>query len=252
MKFLNLVALWFEKFQTNWSRPNLSSAEKYYQAHERFLESGVNFPSTWFELDWVHDWDFGGDIDFEEAHFRNTFRRYFLTQTVALTEKLNLEGVNIEFGVFNGYGSKLILQNSKRPLLLVDTFDGMSSPLPVDGEYWSKGDMARDVAKVQDKLSLYSARTSYYVGEIPDVLMQLPNTAIAFAHVDVDLYTPTYESLLWVSKRLVNGGMIICDDYGFETCPGATKACDQFIAENPNYSLLAMPVGGALFFRNER
>ena len=247
----NLVTSWLQKLQPRKPRLNLSSAEKYYQAHQRFLENGVNFPSTWFELEWVNDWDFDSDVIFEEAHFRNTFRRYFLTQVVAHTETLNLEGVNIEFGVFNGYGSRLILQNSRRDLFLVDTFEGMSSPLPVDGEYWSKGDMARDIAQVQKKLSAWSNRTKYFDGEIPEVLTQLPDVPIVFGHIDVDLYEPTYRSLQWVSKRLVSGGLIICDDYGFETCPGATKACDQFISENPNYSLLPMPVGGALFFRNK-
>jgi hypothetical protein len=42
--------------------------------------------------------------------------------------------------------------------------------------------------------------------------------------------------------------MIICDDYGFSSCPGATKACEDFIEKNPNFSLLPLPVGGALIF----
>lgn len=247
----NLTTSWLQKLHPKKSSVNLSPAEKYYEAHRKLLEDGVNFPSTWFELDWVSDWDFGSDVKFEEPHFRNTFRRYFMAQVVAHTERLSLEGLNIEFGVFNGYGSKLILENSTRDVLLVDTFDGMSSPLPIDGEHWSKGDMARELTEVQERLSSWSDRTKYFVGEIPGILSQLPETPIVFGHVDVDLYTPTYQSLKWLSKRLVNGGMIICDDYGFETCPGATKACEQFISENLNYSLLPLPVGGALFFKNK-
>ncbi len=234
------------------SSVQMSSAEKYYEAQNEVLRSGVNFPSTWFELDWVSDWDFRADVEFEEPHFRNTFRRYFLTQIVAHTERLNLEGFNIEFGVFNGYGSKLILENSTHDLLLVDTFKGMSDPQKIDGEHWSKGDMARELDHVQERLASWSDRTKYFVGEIPEILSQLPDSPIVFGHVDVDLYSPTLHSLMWLSKRLVRGGMIICDDYGFETCPGATKACEQFISENPNYSLLPMPVGGALFLKNEQ
>jgi len=249
--FRNLVGPWRKKLHPLDSNLKLSSAEKYYEAQKKVLEGGVNFPSTWFELDWVSNWDFGSDITFEEPHFRNTFRRFFLSQIVTHTERLNLEGLNIEFGVFNGYGSKLILENSTRDLLLVDTFKGMSDPLAIDGEYWSKGDMARELTEVQERLSSWSDRTKYFVGEIPDILSQLPEAPIVFGHVDVDLYTPTFYSLKWLSERLVKGGMIICDDYGFETCPGATKACNQFISENPNYSLLAMPTGGALFFKNE-
>ena len=140
-----MVTTWLQKLQLTQSNLNLSPAEKYYEAQGKILEGCVNFPSTWFELDWVSDWDFGSDVKFEEPHFRNTFRRYFLSQVVAHTERLNLEGLNIEFGVFNGYGSKLILENSTNDLLLVDTFSGMSDPLSIDGEYWSRGDMAREL-----------------------------------------------------------------------------------------------------------
>ena len=251
MIFQNLVKSWLQKLHPLDSEFNLTSAEKYYEAQRKILEGGVKFPSTWFELDWVNDWDFGGDVEFEEPHFRNTFRRYFLSQVVAHTERLNLEGLNIEFGVFNGYGSKLILENSTKDLLLVDTFSGMSDPLSIDGEYWSRGDMARELVEVQERLSSWSNRTRYFIGEIPDVLSQLPEVSIVFGHVDVDLYTPTLHSLKWLSDRLVKGGMIICDDYGFETCPGATEACDLFVSENPNYSLLPLPVGGALFFKSQ-
>jgi hypothetical protein len=249
LKYRNLITSWLQKLQPTQSNLNLSPAEKYYETQRKILEAGVNFPSTWFELDWVRDWDFNCDVVFEEPHFRNTFRRYFLSQVVALTGRLNLEGLNIEFGVFNGYGSKLILENSTRDLLLVDTFNGMSQPLQIDGKHWSKGDMARELTDVQERLSSWSHRTTYFVGEIPGILNQLPAVPIVFGHIDVDLYTPTFHSLKWLSERLVSGGMIICDDYGFETCPGATKACDQFISENPSYSLLPMPVGGALLLK---
>jgi O-methyltransferase len=31
--------------------------------------------------------------------------------------------------------------------------------------------------------------------------------------------------------RLVPGGIVVCDDYGFTTCPGARSAMDEFFAE---------------------
>ena len=55
----------------------------------------------------------------------------------------------------------------------------------------------------------------------------------SFVHIDVDLYEPTHDSLSFFYERLVPGGIIVCDDYGSEACPGAYKACNDFIADKP-------------------
>ena len=34
----------------------------------------------------------------------------------------------------------------------------------------------------------------------------------------------------YIFPRLVSGGVIICDDYGYTTCKGAKKAIDEFIS----------------------
>jgi len=36
-------------------------------------------------------------------------------------------------------------------------------------------------------------------------------------------------------KRLARGGIIIFDDYGYITCPGAKKAIDEFFSGKPEY-----------------
>src|SRR5688572_31529904 len=42
---------------------------------------------------------------------------------------------------------------------------------------------------------------------------------------DVDVYQPTRDSLEYFYPRLVTGGILVCDDYGW---PGARKAVDDF------------------------
>ncbi|HEX3704868.1 MAG TPA: TylF/MycF/NovP-related O-methyltransferase, partial [Vicinamibacterales bacterium] len=48
-------------------------------------------------------------------------------------------------------------------------------------------------------------------------------------HIDVDLYEPTRDSIAFLYERMNPGGIVVCDDYGFMTCPGATKAIDEFL-----------------------
>ena len=48
-----------------------------------------------------------------------------------------------------------------------------------------------------------------------------------FAHIDADLYTSIKEVNAWLLPRVVTGGVLIYDDYGFYTCEGALKAVDE-------------------------
>ncbi len=42
------------------------------------------------------------------------------------------------------------------------------------------------------------------------------------------------------------GGVIICDDYGFATCPGATKAIDEYLRDKPEKMVMLSDGGGFL------
>jgi O-methyltransferase len=64
-----------------------------------------------------------------------------------------------------------------------------------------------------------------------------------FAHLDVDIYAPTAFALDFFDTRLIVGGTIVVDDYGFITCPGARKAVDEFMNLRPNYLALHLLTG---------
>jgi hypothetical protein len=61
-------------------------------------------------------------------------------------------------------------------------------------------------------------------------------------HIDVDLYQPTRDSLAFFYPRLVKGGVIVMDDYGFKTCPGATRAAEE-LATAQGVGILHLPTG---------
>jgi len=68
-------------------------------------------------------------------------------------------------------------------------------------------------------------------------------------HVDVDLFEPTAARLEFFYPRLVSGGMIVCDDYGFTTCPGARKACDDFCAKTPQQTVIHLTTGQGIIMK---
>ena len=42
---------------------------------------------------------------------------------------------------------------------------------------------------------------------------------------------------------------MVVDDYGVTTCPGAQKAVDDFVRDNPAFSRLHLLTGQAVIFR---
>ena len=73
-------------------------------------------------------------------------------------------------------------------------------------------------------------------GWIPDIFKTQEERNYCFVHIDVDLYEPTLESHKYFFKRLSQGGVIVCDDYGYKQFPGAKVAVDEFIRSLPKGS----------------
>ena len=195
-----------------------------------------------------------GDPDFERAYAAGAGRTlvsrdrcYVLWCT--LHQALHLEGDLVELGVFRG-GAALVTattmreRGDSRPLHLVDGFVGM--PRTTHGvDRLQEGDLASTSAEdVRAALASFPwARV--HEGLIPGILTEVDAERIAWAHIDVNIYTAVHDSLEWVYPRLVAGGTIIVDDYAFPSCPGARRAVDEFFCTRPE-APLCLPTGQCL------
>jgi hypothetical protein len=227
----------------------MSKEDIYYNLEAFMRHSEIKFPSTWFELDWVDNWDFEEEIFFGETHFMNTYRRYFLSQAVRIADQRIADGVNVEIGSYLGFGSRIMLRNSTKDLVVVDSFEGLSTPNEYDGNYWKPGDLSVSDLQFRKNISEFSSRVKIHKGWIPKVFESIAIDKISFIYIDVDLYEPTKSALNWAVRYLDQKAFILCDDYGFKTCPGVKRACDEFVSENPEFVVLPLPVGSALIFR---
>jgi O-methyltransferase len=88
-----------------------------------------------------------------------------------------------------------------------------------------------------------------YKGWIPDRFKDVEDRTFAYAHIDVDLYKPTLDSLHFFYSRLVDGGVIVIDDYGFTQFPGCAKAVDEFLKSTKPSFFHEMPLGGAFLIK---
>lgn len=158
---------------------------------------------------------------------------------------LRLEGDVAECGVYRGGTAYLladtIARHAKRPvhLDLFDTFAGMPKSADDDPSAHREGDFGdTSLAGVQAFLEAFEA-VSFHPGLIPETFVGLPRQRFALVHVDVDLYGSVRDCCAFFYPRLVAGGVMVFDDYGFPHYrDAARRAVDEFFADTPERPLV--------------
>jgi hypothetical protein len=200
---------------------------------------------TWHQIDWWHDETFNTYLEkFGERDGFNSHRRWMLYQLLKLVR--DVPGDTAECGVYLGASSWLMC-GLGRTHHIFDSFEGLSKPDAVDGEHWSEGALSASEDAVRANLAPFEP--VLHKGWIPDRFADVADRKFAAVHVDVDLYGPTRDSFEFFYPRLVRGGLFVCDDYGFSTCPGATRAVDDFLADKSE-AVIILDCGGCFFVKN--
>ena len=144
------------------------------------------------------------------------------------------DGILIEVGVWRGGSGCLLAKRwealgKKTSVYLCDTFQGVVKAGGKDTYY--KGGEHSNTSKqmVQDfvhKMDLLNVKILQ--GIFPeDTGNQIPQEAIAFAHIDVDVYASCRDVVKFVWPRLVHGGILVFDDYGFPSTEGVRAYLDE-------------------------
>ncbi len=145
----------------------------------------------------------------------------------------SLEGAVAEIGVYKGGTARLLamtLRASGKTVHLFDTFEGMPSTDPGKDRH-SKGDFS-DTSLESVKRSLRGCgNVEFYPGFFPATAPPIENLKFSLAHIDVDIYRSVLDCCEFFYPRMVAGGMMVFDDYGFESCPGAKAAVDEFFRD---------------------
>ncbi len=140
-------------------------------------------------------------------------------------------GAFAEFGVCQGGSLDLLSRlHPDRLIYGIDSFEGLPQGGPVDTYHTTKGEFALSEDEF-NKLCFYFKDKEVLIrkGFSPDVFNGIFKDMIfSFVHVDVDLYQSVKDALDYFYPRLINTGIMIFDDYGFPTTPGAKQAIDEF------------------------
>ena len=166
-------------------------------------------------------------------------RRFTLAQFAKSVR--HLRGSTAECGVLGGVGSAVICRTLEftyrddESHYGFDSFEGLSEPDAVDlspHAWQKKGSLAISPQIAQQNLADFSFCT-LVKGWIPACFEPAKHERFRLAHIDLDLYQPTLDSLDFFYPRMEPGGAFVFDDYGHLTCVGVRKAVDEFFADKP-------------------
>lgn len=146
---------------------------------------------------------------------------------------VDLPGDVADLGACRG-GTSLILRRlaSHKHLHLFDTWAG--TPYDDDLCHHKKGEWAarRDECA---KLVGRGDKNHYWEGVFPDYIRlgwnYLTETQFCFVYVDMDTYQATYDAIEFFWTRMVPGGVMFFDDYGWTPCAGVKKAVDEMLKD---------------------
>lgn len=188
----------------------------------------------------VSSWWFDRPVDVR-------WRAWLLTRCAAQCRALR--GSFVEFGVYRAGYAFMILSTASlhadQRFYLFDTFKGIPRTNLTETEAragFAKRLDSTSLAHVREVLAEWSANIVLVEGDIFDTLLEVETGEIAFCHLDLNASAPTKRALEYLYPRLVPGGMIVMDDYGFSGYEEQRSVLDAFFADKPE-ELIALPTG---------
>jgi len=157
----------------------------------------------------------------------------YVLYCLALDATGRCSGEIAECGVYKGGTAKILAELvPDRPLHLFDTFEGMPATDPTR-DLHKAGDFAdTDIASVREYLSDHE-NVICVPGLVPDSLAVIEDRTFSFVHIDLDIYSAIKSACEFFYPRMQPGGVLLFDDYGYASCPGARAAVDEFFADKP-------------------
>ena len=170
---------------------------------------------------------------------------------------VDVQGVVMEFGTRWGQNLALFSAlrgiyepfNRHRKIIGFDTFAGFPSIAAQDGnsEMMKKGQLSvgqnydsylRELLSIHESLNPLAHITKFELRkgdateELPSYLTESPQTIIALAYFDFDLYAPTKKCLEIVRPRLTRGSVLGFDELNDPDSPGETVALMEVFGLN--------------------
>jgi hypothetical protein len=221
----------------------------------------------------MHNCDFIDDPRFAEAyrlgantghHFRKEGEELHIewrmhTILWAATHAAKLQGDFVECGVNTGIYSRAIMyyidfkKMTDRRFFLLDTYEGIPESCVTDEE--------RKIGLLvlnrrypdcyeQVKETFAEFENAVIIkGIVPDTLAQVDSDKVAYLSIDMNAANPEVAAMEHFWEKLVPGGVVVLDDYGFRNHYNQRNAMDA-LAKRIGFNILALPTGQGLILKD--
>jgi O-methyltransferase len=236
----------YQKFHSRMVEKKLPEIENFEQRNGSYIFSP-----------WLSDNEFNNIYNQVENYtLLGKLKSYVLWELVKETN--SLKGAIIEVGVWRG-GSGLLIGKqaghsiNSSTLYLCDTFTGVVKTGEKDTFYKGGEHANTSIEIVEELFKKFEVKNIKILkGIFPEETCNFINDAVfKFCHIDVDAYQSTKDIFEWIWPKMVTGGIILIDDYGYYRCDGVIK----FVNEEkfkPDRIVINNWVGQAIIIKRQK
>jgi len=217
-----------------------------------FREDGL---STSHNCDFIKDPQFLRAYEAAQKHESGVNIRWRMHVTQwAGSHAMQLGGDFVECGVNRGFLSASVMSylNFKslhdRKFFLFDTYSGLVDALVTEEDAAAYRHPYADCYDfVVDSFKEYP-NVVIVKGVVPDSLRTVEIDRVAYLSIDMNCVQPEIAAMEYFWPRLVAGGIVIIDDYGFSGHEAQKRAADKFAA-SVGAKILSLPTGQGLLLK---
>lgn len=229
---------------------------KYYVLDKSKLTYAENSLFTFHNADFLKDplfiesYKLGKDTDKDKVLLKDNDIRWRIHVLLwAASHASKLDGDFVDCGVNTGIFSRSIINYTGfnelgKKYYLLDTFNGLANEYSSEEEINEAKDKPYYIQdnlfeRVKETFRPFNVRI--IKGAIPETLTQVKTNKVSFLSIDMNCVLPEIEALEYFWPKMVRGGMIILDDYGYRNKNQRQKAAHDAFAKSKGVEILTLP-----------
>ncbi|HMO78949.1 MAG TPA: TylF/MycF/NovP-related O-methyltransferase [Candidatus Paceibacterota bacterium] len=168
-----------------------------------------------------------------------------------------LDGDFVDCGVHTGIFARAVINyidfnKTNKKYYLLDTFEGLDERFSSKKEmernksmsYEDRKNLFEDVKKTFEKFNVEIIK-----GAIPETLELVKSQKICYLSVDMNCVQPELAALNFFWDKMVSGGIIIIDDYGYANSHNEQKSGHDEFARSKGIEILSLPTCQGLIIK---